>query len=1116
MIAPEEVKDVVPSDNPYLQALLNSIAYVPGTTITYVLQGLGTETLPYGGSLWSEHGRRDAFNSAIQSWANVTNINFVESDTAYNGSGNSAPFDWIESFESLSDGVLGMHATPAAVRMDGTFTTKDAVFAGNSVIAGGQGYSTFVHEIGHGLGLLHPHPEGEGGDWDVAFPGVSSDFDMGFLGLNQGIFTVMSYNPGYAEVGISPDYSFGYEMGPGAFDIAAIQHLYGANMEYHSGNDSYVLPDKNAPGTGWLTIWDAGGVDTLTAGNTTLSSILDLREATLLKEFGGGGFVSRIGGVLGGFTIANGVVIENATGGSGDDLLFGNSADNVLNGGGGFDTVDYSHLSTSIVATLGGLAVSADGTDTLTSIEGLIGGSGDDTLTAADQTSVYRQADFVVSAETSGGTYVGNAFELADHFSVRSASEVGVPNPSESHLVATVTATGRDEMDYYTFTLGADAAGSTLIIDIDNTFDLDASIKLLYASGDELNANDDGEQQFDIGSANPSDSYLTFTLPAYIPPDGRTFVIQVGSFAPEGLTGISTSSSYTMHVVAVAAAPDSQAAPNSSIDGGAGDDLITGMSGRDLLIGGLGEDRISGNGGDDQIFGGLNNDILDGGAGNDLIDGGDGADILDGGLGNDILEGGGGKDTLTASAGADILKGGSDDDLYILTGADGLDDIVVELEDGGLDTILVDRTTVLNQNYDNVERATLTDGSGALNLTGNALDNVLTGNNAVNELWGLDGDDVLFSGAGDDRLVGGTGSDTYYVEGNSDLVFESAGEGYDTVHSIGSFYLFANLERLVLTGDSSTFGVGNELDNWMLGNGSDNLLIAEGGNDTVIGGAGADLLFGESGADTVYGGDGLDYLVGASGNDSLFGNLGPDALYGGAGDDVLAGDNQTGSHYWSGLLDPYGGASLPRYIPDFATDILVAGEGNDTLYGNSGLGDYDLLYGNEGDDTYYVDTPDDLVFEQAGEGYDIVHADIDGAGFYLYANIEELILEETTPFGVGNELDNRLIGSWSENWLLGGAGDDFIHGGRGADVLFGEAGSDTFYFEIEEGTDVIGDFTQGEDLIDLSALGYESFAEVQSLFTQDGSVGAIIFNQWHFIVLHDVVMTDLTAEDFIL
>ena len=138
---------------------------------------------------------------------------------------------------------------------------------------GGYGFGTMVHELGHGLGLAHPHDHGGG---STIWPGVTGLFDSyGTNNLNQGIFTVMSYNPGWDQAQDPSDNGLitdGYVAGPMAFDIAAIQYLYGANMSYHTGADTYTLPDVNAPGTYWTSIWDAGGIDQIVYGGTVTSS----------------------------------------------------------------------------------------------------------------------------------------------------------------------------------------------------------------------------------------------------------------------------------------------------------------------------------------------------------------------------------------------------------------------------------------------------------------------------------------------------------------------------------------------------------------------------------------------------------------------------------------------------------------------------------------------------------------------------------------------------------------------------------------------------------------------------------------------------------------------------
>ena len=171
--------------------------------------------------------------------------------------------------------------------------------------------------------------------------GVTTPFDsFGAGNLNQGIFTVMSYNDGWTlRDGILPtNATYGGSTGLGSLDIAALQAMYGANTTTNAGSNVYTLASFNTAGVGYQAIWDTGGNDTIQHNGSNAAQI-DLRPATLdYSAFGAGG-VSYVSGVKGGFTIANGVVIENATGGSGNDTIVGNSAENVLNGRGGNDVI---------------------------------------------------------------------------------------------------------------------------------------------------------------------------------------------------------------------------------------------------------------------------------------------------------------------------------------------------------------------------------------------------------------------------------------------------------------------------------------------------------------------------------------------------------------------------------------------------------------------------------------------------------------------------------------------------------------------------------------------------------------------------------------------------------
>ena len=122
-----------------------------------------------------------------------------------------------------------------------------------------------------------------------------------------------------------------------------------------------------------------------------------------------------------------------------------------------------------------------------------------------------------------------------------------------------------------------------------------------------------------------------------------------------------------------------------------------------------------------------------------------------------------------------------------------------------------------------IENLTLT-GSGAINATGNALNNVLIGNSAANVLRGGEGADRLDGGAGADQMYGGIGNDTYVVDNSGDVANETGGDGTDTVLSSISFSLadsthaIGSIENLTLTGSGAINATGNALNNVLIGN----------------------------------------------------------------------------------------------------------------------------------------------------------------------------------------------------------------------------------------------------------------------------------------------------------
>ncbi|MBT0957771.1 hypothetical protein IV417_10250 [Alphaproteobacteria bacterium KMM 3653] len=267
--------------------------------------------------------------------------------------------------------------------------------SGGDLEQGGFGFVTILHELLHGLGLAHPHDDGGQSEsyfdydafGDIIGGGTIYD-NTGPYGLNQGVYTTMTYADGYLDGtnGSAPNPNnptYGYQATPMALDIALLQLLYGVNTEYKGGNSTYVLPETNSAGTFWTSIWDTGGIDTMVY-NGSRNATIDLRSATLENAVGGGGYVSSANGIAGGYTIANAVTIENATGGSGNDTLIGNDFDNVIIGNDGADKITSGRGDDSLFGGRQNDTITAGfGDDTVDGGRGadtIFGGNGKDRL----------------------------------------------------------------------------------------------------------------------------------------------------------------------------------------------------------------------------------------------------------------------------------------------------------------------------------------------------------------------------------------------------------------------------------------------------------------------------------------------------------------------------------------------------------------------------------------------------------------------------------------------------------------------------------------------------------------------------------------------------------------
>ena len=188
---------------------------------------------------------------------------------------------------------------------------------------------------------------------------------------------------------------------------------------------------------------------------------------------------------------------------------------------------------------------------------------------------------------------------------------------------------------------------------------------------------------------------------------------------------------------------------------------------------------------------------------------------------------------ISGGAGSDPLIGGQGNDGYVI---DDEDDVVIEnANEGRTDTVFAGVSFALGAN---VEYLVLV-GTDAINGTGNELSNQISGNAGNNGLEGGGGADLLNGTTGTDTLIGGTGNDTYITDGG-DVIFELAGEGFDSVQSSATHTLAGEIEGLLLTGSAAINGTGNSLANFITGNSAANTLDGGLGLDTLTGGAGAD------------------------------------------------------------------------------------------------------------------------------------------------------------------------------------------------------------------------------------------------------------------------------------
>ena len=958
-------------------------------------------------------------------------------------------------------------------------------------IAGNYAWHTTLHEIGHALGLKHAQESG--------FFGAVPD------NINGMEYTVMSYRSYIG--GPNGPYSneqFGYAQTYMMYDIAALQHMYGADFTTNSGNTTYswnpnsgdTLVNGTAaiqPGANriFATIWDGGGYDTYDLSAYTTNLSIDLSPggyslfSTAQRAYLGGG---PNGGYARG-NIFNALqfngdarsLIEAAIGGSGADSITGNAADNSLTGNAGNDTLKGLGGADTLNGGDGDDYLDGgEGNDVLKGMGGadtLIGGNGDDYLDGGEGND-----------SLSGGAGVDQIFGAGGNDTINSgAGEDTVTAGAGNDVITDDIAMFTDADDTYDGGDGVD----TLVHDLNWV----STVAFNLATGW---ATLDGQNRDRILNIEN----LTVGGSAQV----------IGSDAANVLTVNGTGA----NVISALGGAD-------TVNAGGGNDTINAGSGNDTVNAGDGNDTIT----DTEGMGSGDDDVYDGGAGVDtlvhdlnwvstvafnlatgwssfggnrdrllnienltvggaasvtgsaganvLTVNGTGANLINAGAGQDVVNAGGGNDTITDTEG----MGSGDDDVY--DGGAGIDTLVHDLN--WVSTVAFNLATGWSSfggNRDrllNIENLTV---GGAASVTGSDVANVLTvngtGANVINGLGGADtinaggGNDTINAGSGNDNVVAGDGNDvitdTEGMGASDDDVYDG-GAGTDTlVHDLN----WVNTVAFNLSTGWSSFGGNRDrlisIENLTVG-GSASVTGSAGANVLTVNGTGANVINGLGGNDTINAGGGADTIDGGAGNDRIDTGAGEDTANGGDGNDTFV-------------------------------DTIAMFDTEDDVY-NGGAGTDTLVH-----DLNWVST---VSFNLTA-----------GFAFLNSVSRDRLISIENLTVGgsaamTGNSGANVLIANGTgANVILGaagndtinaGGGDDLIRGGLGRDVMTGGLGDDTFDFASAADSngaaiDLITGFDFGTlgnpgDLIDLIDIDARASTAANDAFTLGTGIGQLSF-----------------------
>ena len=445
---------------------------------------------------------------------------------------------------------------------------------------------------------------------------------------------------------------------------------------------------------------------------------------------------------------------------------------------------------------------------------------------------------------------------------------------------------------------------------------------------------------------------------------------------------------------------------------------------------------------------------------------------INGGLGDDRLTGNAAANILIGGAGSDVLIGLAGNDTYAMANAATLEtDTIIENENQGLDTISFGTVTVnINlslattafQTVHTNRRLRLSNSTALENVVGGSGNDRLIGNAANNRLLGNDGQDTLIGARGSDLLKGGSGNDTYILMAafvnETDTIGESANGGIDiinfssltvnvavnlgttqtqTVHTHRNLRLLSSVDiENVTTGSGSDTLTGNMANNWLnAGAGSDSML-GRGGDDVYYFGTASST---ELDRVTELDGEGTDTLSFSGITANLTLNLGITATQN------IHTSRQLILNSGTGLENVISGAGNDTLTGNSLSNVLVGNAGDDSLFGLQGR---DILIGGPGADVLLGGSDEDILI--AGRTTSDLRV----------GNLLSLQTEWVSGTAINTRIDHLRAGTGSPQVSLK-ARVNVLNDSGADDQLAGGADLDWYFRAID---DVITDLASGEQI----------------------------------------------------